>query len=162
MQFVSPSKGQLELEEVLRDITLFINEDKRFLYRLIIGTDSQVSRQVDFVNAIVIHRKGRGARYFWRRVTREYKTPLSLKARMFTEASLSVELAIEVLELLQKALAGAFIEIAPHMEVHIDIGNKGPTRDMIKELVGFVRGSGFEAKIKPEAYAASTVADKYT
>ncbi len=163
MDFHSPSKGILTLEEVTREIAFFMNEDQRFGYSIIIGTDSQaVNGEVDFVNAIVVHRKGRGGRYFWRRQERRYKTPLALKARMFSEAQLSIELAIELLAVLQNVLADAFIEIAPQIEVHIDIGVNGPTRDMIKELVGLVKGSGFEAKIKPDAYAASTVADKYT
>jgi predicted RNase H-related nuclease YkuK (DUF458 family) len=32
---------------------------------------------------------------------------------------------------------------------------------MIKEVVGMVNGSGFEAKTKPESWAASSVADKH-
>lgn len=172
--FVSPSQGKLTLREVVREVVLFISEENRRGYRLIIGTDSasatlktpfskhQVNHGVDFVNAIVIHRVGRGGRYFWRRMRREYKKPLELKARIFTEANLSVGLAVEFLALLQQELANAFIEMSWHVEVHIDIGQNGPTKDMIKELVGMVKGSGFEAHIKPEAYAASCVADKYT
>lgn len=167
--FVSPSKGKLELEEVISDIIEYMSEFSRFGYQLIIGTDSQASasqrekgaRMVDFVSAIVIHRVGRGGRYFWRRVHREYNHPLSLKARMFTEANMSIELAINLLQVLQQYLVKANIEFEPHIEVHIDVGINGPTRDMIKELVGLVKASGFEARIKPEAYAASTVADKY-
>ena len=33
---------------------------------------------------------------------------------------------------------------------------------MIKEVVGMVTGSGYVAKTKPNAYAASYVADKHT
>jgi len=45
--------------------------------------------------------------------------------------------------------------------IHADIGENGATRDMIKEVTGLIRGNGFEPKIKPEAYVASTVADRY-
>ena len=45
--------------------------------------------------------------------------------------------------------------------IHADIGENGQTRDMIKEVVGLIRGNGFEPKIKPEAYVASCVADRY-
>jgi len=47
-------------------------------------------------------------------------------------------------------------------QIHIDVGQNGPTREMIKEVVGMVRGNGFKAKIKPESYAASSIADKHT
>jgi len=33
---------------------------------------------------------------------------------------------------------------------------------MIKEIVGLIKGNGFEAKIKPEAYVASIVADRFS
>jgi len=33
---------------------------------------------------------------------------------------------------------------------------------MIKEVVNLIKGNGFEAKIKPESYAASTIADRFT
>lgn len=161
MSFISPTKGKLTLEEVVAEVMYFMGEGNRFRYRLIIGTDSQVARGVDFVNAIVVHRVGRGGRYFWRRIHKEYSSPLSLKARMFTEANYSIALAIELLSLLQQRLADAFMEFHPDVEVHIDVGQNGPTREMIKELVGLVKSNGFEARIKPEAYAASTVADKY-
>ena len=48
------------------------------------------------------------------------------------------------------------------VEIHIDIGAQGETRDLIREVVGMVVGSGFAAKIKPEAFGASSVADKHT
>ncbi|MBU3957376.1 ribonuclease H-like YkuK family protein, partial [Patescibacteria group bacterium] len=38
----------------------------------------------------------------------------------------------------------------------------GPTREMIKEVVGMVNGNGFVAKTKPESYGAFVVADKHT
>jgi len=46
--------------------------------------------------------------------------------------------------------------------IHADIGEKGATQDMIKEIVGLIRGNGFEPKIKPEAFAASIIADRYS
>ncbi|MBZ9569369.1 hypothetical protein KJA16_00415 [Patescibacteria group bacterium] len=46
--------------------------------------------------------------------------------------------------------------------IHADIGEHGQTRDMIKEVTGLIRGNGFEPKIKPESYVASTVADRYS
>ncbi len=46
--------------------------------------------------------------------------------------------------------------------IHADIGENGDTKDMVKEVVGLIRGNGFEPKIKPEAYVATAVADRYT
>jgi len=48
------------------------------------------------------------------------------------------------------------------VEIHLDVGRSGETRELIREVVGMVAGSGFDAKIKPESYGASSVADKHT
>ena len=66
-------------------------------------------------------------------------------------------------------LAQKFMEVFPQngisnyaLEIHVDIGRVGETREMLNEVVGMVRGQGFEVKIKPEAYGAACVADRYT
>ena len=46
-------------------------------------------------------------------------------------------------------------------EIHADIGEKGETRTMIQEVVGMIRANNFEARTKPESYAASNVADRH-
>ena len=48
------------------------------------------------------------------------------------------------------------------LEIHIDVGPLGPTREMIREVVGMVNGNGFTAKTKPDSWGASKVADKHT
>jgi hypothetical protein len=53
------------------------------------------------------------------------------------------------------------IIIHNELEIHVDIGQKGPTKEMIREIVGMVRGNGFFVKIKPESFAASTLADRH-
>ena len=162
IMFNSPTKGLLNLDETIKEIIEFINEFPKHEYRLVIGTDSQPNKNsVDFVNAIVIHRVNSGGRYFWKRIRKEYNYKLQLKARIFTEANLSIELALKILPLVQKSLIDVSIKEIPEFELHVDIGQKGKTKEMIKEIVGMVRGMGFEPKIKPHSYAASTIADKY-
>ena len=46
--------------------------------------------------------------------------------------------------------------------IHADVGENGKTRDMIKEVTGLIKGNGFEPKIKPESFAASSVADRFS
>ncbi|HHX50219.1 MAG TPA: hypothetical protein GX711_02130, partial [Clostridia bacterium] len=62
-------------------------------------------------------------------------------------------------------LAERFSENGQHdldVEIHLDIGPNGSTKELIREIVGMVVGNGFEAKIKPDSPGASKVADKYT
>jgi predicted RNase H-related nuclease YkuK (DUF458 family) len=161
-QFISPSKGKLTTEETIAEIVKFFSEDPTVSYTLVIGTDSQVRREngvqkVDFVTAVVVHRKGKGGRYFWRKNRKE--KIYSLRDKIYLETLLSLELAQKLVPVLKDRLAG----FAPYdFEIHIDVGEAGPTREMIKEVVGMVTGNGFTAKTKPESYGAFVIADKHT
>ena len=159
--FNSPTKGELTVEEVITNVADFVEEDPGSYYRLVIGTDSQTKSmagqsQIDYVTAVVVHRKGRGARYFWKK-EKKNKVPV-LRDKIYTETLLSLSCAQELVPLLRKAVSPAKYDF----EIHIDVGPIGPTRDMIKEVVGMVSGNGFIAKTKPEAWGASSVADKHT
>ena len=46
--------------------------------------------------------------------------------------------------------------------IHADVGERGATREMIREVTGLIRGNGFEPLIKPYSFAASVIADRYT
>ncbi len=153
----SPTFGELDLPAVREKILDFVSADPEHKYQLVIGTDSQPHNGsgVDFVTAIVVHRIGRGGIYFWKRVVN--KKIYVLRQRMYEEAGLSLEMAETVLALLHKDGITKY-----DVEIHVDIGKFGETREMIAEIVGMVRGSGYNVKVKPESYAASKVADRYT
>lgn len=159
--FFSPTKGELNQDQVVSEIAAFVDEEPSRFYRLVIGTDSQAKRlngksEIDFVSAVVVHRQGRGARYFWKKKKID-KVP-HLRDKIYTETSLSLELAQELVPLLRAQITPAKYDF----EIHIDVGPLGPTRDMIKEVVGMVNGNGFTAKTKPDSWGASHVADKHT
>lgn len=126
-------------------------------YQIVIGTDSQPHNGsgVDFVTALVVHRVGTGGIYFWHRVVN--KKVYVLRQRMYEEATMSLTMAETVLSLLHKDGITKY-----DVEIHVDIGKFGDTREMIAEIVGMIRGSGYTVKTKPESYAASKVADRHT
>ena len=160
--FNSPSRGRMTPQELIGDIADFMRADRQAYYKLVVGSDSQGKREngervVDFVTAIIIHRTGKGGRYFWKRERREKIA--SIRDKIYNETLLSLETAQKLVPQLKVALSG----IAPYdLEIHIEVGEVGPTREMIKEVVGMVTGSGFVAKTKPESYGAYVVADKHT
>lgn len=159
--FYSPTKGQLQLSDVILEIAGFVNEEPERFYRLVIGTDSQSKKingeaEIDFVTAVVIHRKGKGGRYFWHK--EKQKTRLALRDKIYTETLLSLDLAQRLVPQLRKILSPTKYDL----EIHIDVGPVGPTREMIREVVGLVVGNGFVAKTKPESYGAFVVADRHT
>ncbi|MDA8347109.1 MAG: ribonuclease H-like YkuK family protein [Thermaerobacter sp.] len=155
MLFRSPSHGVMDLDQVFGDIVAFIREDALAQHKLIIGTDSQARDEVTYVTAIIIHRLGKGARYYYfRQVQRRVPT---LRQRILLETSYSLGVASKLTEMLSRRGYQGF-----NIEIHLDIGQNGDTRDLIREIVGMVSGSGFDAKIKPDSFGASSVADKYT
>ena len=140
--------------DVVREIIHFMKFDERRSYKIIIGTDSLRTSHItaDFVTAIVVHRVGNGGRYFWRRI--EALKTQTLRTRITHEALLSVEIAKEFLEIMKDANMPKY-----DFEIHLDIGENGETKVMIQELVAMIRANNFEAKTKPDSYAASKVAD---
>lgn len=169
IKFNSPTRGKISFSEAIYDLVDFMEASSKEKYRLIIGTDSKTNnlehnQKVDLITAIVIHRQGRGGRYFWRKETKN--NIYTLRQKIYEETNLSLAMAQKLLNGLNKYLENSAEnnKEAPkyELEIHVDIGQAGPTREMIKEIVGMVNGFGFFARTKPEAYAASKVADKYT
>ena len=157
--FRSPTKGRMKLIKVVKEISDFICQDSESKYRLIVGTDSNGDKRADFVTAVIVYRVGRGGRYFWKK-TNGHKIYHTIRDRIYEEVSLSLQVAQDMLKQLESSLGNSGLPDYD-FQIHIDVGQEGSTRDMIKEVVGMVRGNGFKAKIKPESYAASNVADKY-
>lgn len=160
--FLSPTKGKLSFDEVVNEIFLFLNEHKEGKYEIIIGTDSQKDEKgCEFATVIVIHWVGHFARYFWTR--NHYFKMHSLRERIYQEATLSLEISQKIFEALKnKLLKNKSDFLKYEIEIHVDIGQKGPTKTMIKEIVTMIEANGFRVKIKPDAFAASTVADRHT
>lgn len=160
----SITHGEIGVEESIRFIKNFLEEKPDAQYSLVIGTDSHEkgnngnSKTIGLVTAILVHRKGFGGKYFWKR---KYLSNIhSLREKIYAETLESLNFALFFVPLLRKTLNGN----SPlyNLEIHIDVGEHGDTRDMIKEVVGMVTGNGFVAKTKPHAYGASYVADKHT
>lgn len=156
----NPSSGRVTVGRMITEIAGFVDEEPGKFYRLVIGTDSQTKRingksEIDFVTAIVIHRIGKGARYYWRK-ERHIKKPI-LRDKIYTETTMSLDVAQKIVPRIRKHISPAKYDF----EIHIDVGPLGPTREMIREVVGMVNGNGFTAKTKPESWAASSVADKH-
>lgn len=160
MKFNNPTLGQLELFGVVEQMLDYMAQLPQKKYDIVIGADSQVhGKSVDFVCVVAMHRRGSGGRYFWAR-ERQEKT-YTLRNRIYEEALMSLKVAGEVLKMIPPALKNTLTPIY-NLEIHVDIGPNGQTKAMIQEIVGMIRGSGFNVKTKPEAYGAFVVADKHT
>lgn len=158
--FHSPSQGPLSLAGVAAEVASFMSEQPQHHYQLIVGTDSEGTKQPNFVTAIIVYRVGKGGRYFWKRINNGV-TYHDLRDRIYEEVDLSLRTAQDILEELKVTRLLGDKRFDYDFQIHIDVGDQGPTRDVIKGAVGIVQGNGFQAKIKPDSYGASHVADRY-
>jgi len=162
--FQSPTYGTLTFGEVLGKVRTYIDcesldgiPSRKYHYRIIVGTDSSPrnGENTEYITALIIHRVGLGGIYFWQKTV----TPraVTLRSRIYKEALLSIDFAKVLVDSL---VAANLLDL--DLEIHVDIGKVGQTRDIITEVVGMVRGNGFEVKTKPDSFGASKVADRHT
>jgi predicted RNase H-related nuclease YkuK (DUF458 family) len=161
--FYNPTKGNLTLENVIREILNYLAEKPHKFYDIVVGCDSSSGQEPNFPVAIVVLRVGEGGRFFLKKIKYGKKKFYNFKQRVLEEILLSCDLALHLREILEKEILK--FEKIPNYQfryIHADIGENGATKDMIREVMGLIRGNGFEPKIKPESFAASTVADRYS
>lgn len=164
-QFNSSTHGVVETGILLSIIKKFLEDYPKAEYSLVIGSDSAEKvdvktqkRFIDVITAIVVHRKGFGGKYFW--FKKNGIKIHSLREKIYAETFASLNFAKDFVPVLKKSLNGNTPKY--NLEIHVDVGEHGATREMLKEVIGMVTGNGFVAKTKPQSYAASYVADKHT
>ena len=122
---------------------------------LFVGTDSMLyNKYCNFSCIVAVHSNELNiANYYFQKqkiINDRFKI---LENKILKEIQISINTA----GFLKKEIPGADIE------VHIDIGdtNKNATRYLVETAKGWVKGMGFEVKIKPNSWASS-VADWHT
>ena len=173
--FYNPTKGNLKIGEVIQELFNYISEKPERFYDVIVGCDSSSEEEPHFPVVIVVLRVGEGGRFFLKKVSYKDRKFYNWKTRILEEVFLSCQLALYLRENFKKKIQkrerqrSAKDETKFHRPInyqfcyiHADIGENGQTKNMIKEVTGLIRGNGFEPKIKPEAFAATTVADKFS
>ncbi|MDG4655764.1 ribonuclease H-like YkuK family protein [Ectobacillus antri] len=164
-RFYNLSEQSMDFNTVFLRIYEFMREDPLHAYRLSIGTDSQTHHDsTRFITAIHLHRIGKGAWGCLRNQTVHRKME-SLREKIHLETYFSQEIAYlftpEHLGLLMELLQ-PYKEAKFSMEIHLDIGNYGLTKEFILDMTNRVKAMGLVAKIKPDAYAAFSYANRYT
>jgi uncharacterized protein len=125
---------------------------------ILVGCDSSVSQKnkqkATYSRVVVLHiDSNRGAQLYGDVVSVPYYG--SIRQRLMQEVFFATEISLELLDT---------IDGRP-FEIHLDL-NPSPeykSNIIVKEAIGYVRGqTGIEPKLKPEAMASSTVADRFT
>jgi len=162
-QFYNPTRGNLPFPKVIEEMIFYISEKPEKFYDIIVGCDSSSGEAPHFPVVIVILRTGEGGRFFLKKIGYKNRKFYNWKQRILEEVLLSCELALLLKENFEKKVKNLPKVFGYQFRyIHADVGENGATKDMIKEVIGLIRGNGFEPKIKPESFVASTVADRYT
>jgi predicted RNase H-related nuclease YkuK (DUF458 family) len=118
--------------------------------QIVIGTDSQAHQKHEFVTCVVLISPGYGGKIFYTKRTENKK--YSLQEKLFTEAFMSMELAMELSGKMPKSW---------NIEVHLDVNSnvKFKSYKYMKQLSGMVEAQGFDVKTKPDSWAATHVSE---
>jgi len=162
-QFYNPTRGNLPFPKVIEEMIFYISEKPEKFYDIIVGCDSSSGEAPHFPVVIVILRTGEGGRFFIKKIGYKNRKFYSWRQRILEEVLLSCDLALLLKENFEKKINDLPKVLNYQFRyIHADVGENGATKDMIREVIGLIRGNGFEPKIKPESFAASTVADRYS
>lgn len=162
--FYNLTKGYLSLNQVVQEIIHYIQEAPQETYNVIVGCDSSSEEVPIFPVVIVVRRLGQGGRFFVKKIhfSPEQKF-YNLHSRILQEVYLSCQVALDLKEKLFPSLEKHHLQSRCQFRyIHADVGGDKATKVMIKEVVNLIKSNGFEAKIKPESYAASSIADRFT
>ncbi len=154
--FMSPTHGPITFDAMCARLTETIgNSQDRFT--IMVGTDSHVhnNRDVCFVTVVFVHRVSKGGHFFYRKFKKS--NIINLKQRMLYEAMQSLTLASMLTAQLQNLGCPSV-----NLEVHADVGSRGATRTIVKEIIGMIEAQGFISRVKPDAPAATKLADRFT
>ncbi|MCX7709708.1 MAG: ribonuclease H-like YkuK family protein [Clostridia bacterium] len=165
MKFFNSTQKNMSFIDVIASIKYFIKANPDCRYRIAVGTDSQVKgRYTCFATGIHVHRIGQGA---WCCISKrvENKRYKNLKEKIAKETLITYEVAHALNEGIIDALYGFtqhYKNFDCKLEAHIDVGTKGETRTLIREMAGYFEGIGIDAKIKPDSFVASSYANRYS
>jgi len=139
------------------DITKIIIEHSEAMGTVYIGSDSMVQKQkCVFCTAIcLLGPTEQSNRYFIKRTKSDAKEFKTLLQRITTEVQNSIDMGLRLLEYCPTI----------KIELHLDVSNtnkESKTSKFADMLIGYAKGSGFDCKIKPDAFAAYCVADKHS
>ena len=154
--------GQLNIEEIPKKLLEFYkrNLDSGEPMEITIGTDSQNrTGYTKIVSVISIICRGRGGIFFHQV---EYSEMIfNVREKLERETNRSLEIAHTLIDLLEQEIFQEIFLNCP-ISIHIDAGNapNGKTKDLVQSLIGWVHAMGYDCEVKPNSYAASSIADR--
>lgn len=155
--FNSFTYGQMPMRSVIWKILSFITSDTSAHYEIAVGTDSMTYGSfTKFAVAITVYKEQKGAIFFYK--TLRSKPMRNLKAKLDMETKISLEVADYLIDAFGEEIMNKRSRV--HLSIHMDVGENGPTAKFIDDLEGWIKACGYDFCVKPDSYAASTIADR--
>ena len=138
-----------------KDLLYIMQEYSSMGLTLYVGSDSMLnSNYCTFSCIVAVHSNDLGiANYYFQKQKLYEKRYHQLENKILKEIEISINTANYLKSNIPKSI----------IEVHVDIGDKdkNATRYLVDNAKGWVKGMGYEIKIKPDSWASS-VADWHT
>lgn len=151
--------GDVDIKQIVNIIDELVSKNPMDEYQVVVGTDSQNFDKTKIVVVIALIRKSKGGIFFYD-VTRVNRIN-NVKQKLMTETSISLDYATKLMEAFERHYdETGFDYVKLHFSIHVDAGFNGPTKEVIPEIVGWIKACGWDVHVKPESYVASSIADK--
>lgn len=159
---VSPTYGNVSIQQMADILNFYYQNNKHYgsEFSLTIGTDSQNFSDTKVVVVIAMRCIGHGGIYFYE-ISHVDKIQ-NVKQKLNFETSLSLDMANSIMDILEDNQDYEELYLNSNFAIHVDAGNnpKGKTKEIIPEIVGWIKACGFECVVKPDSYTASSIADR--
>jgi len=128
-------------------------------FQITVGTDSQNFSDTKIVSVIAVTCEGHGGIFFYE-VSR-IRRIADVRLKLTEETTRSLEVMTTLVETLEKE---DYRDVRDKLSlvIHVDASwnDRGKTKELIPGLVGWIKACGYDCKVKPESYAASSIADR--
>ncbi len=159
--FISPTYGKVNIDNIPEYLLEFYEKNKGIdgVFQIVVGTDSQNFSDTKMVTVIAAYKEGKGGIFFYE-ISRINRIT-NVKQKLNTETSQSLEAMMILADTLEKDEKYREMRDNALLSIHVDAGwsDKGKTKELIPGLIGWIKACGFEAKCKPDSFAASSIAD---
>lgn len=158
----SPTYGKVDSKRIVEIINEYYQKNKHYGtgFDITIGTDSQNFSDTKVVSVIAVRCIGHGGIYFYD-ITHVDRIN-NVKMKLNYETQLSLQLANEIISIMEGSDEFEDLYLNSSFVIHVDAGNSpdGKTRELIPDIVGWIRSCGYDCVVKPDSYTASSIADR--
>ena len=148
--------GRKEIVNIEEILLILRKVSKSSNHKIIIGSDSvKLGYNFIFTKAIcVMNEDYYDRRYFYCRTKIKDDSYLDLSKRLLKETTDSLDLAIQIRDNLSNT----------NIEIHADVNpdSKHLSSKYKNMISGYISGCGFDVKVKPLSFVASSIADQHT